>query len=514
MHLNSWLSHLIRQRIALFFSGLMIPFAFAPFHQWWIALLSLTLFLWLTGRAKSARHAFVDGGCYGIGVFFGGVHWVYVSVGIYGTGGAVGGVVAIAALVGYLALFPALASLGAHWLTGGKNESARRTLLGLLWLVMEWFRGWFLTGFPWLFIGHAMIDSPLAPYAPIGGSLLMGAIALATARALVMIFERTGATRFILPIAVLAVWLMAMRIDPVVWSRPTGDPIQVALVQGNIAQDLKWLPEKRDETIEHYLRMSEPLWGEVDWIIWPETAVPDFFHSVYDSFIEPLYERAQQEKTAILFGIPMLDFTHFHYYNAVWVFGDEPYSYYKRHLVPFGEYLPLRRVLGDFLIYLGMPSEDFTPGKLEQTAFAHQGQRMAVSVCFEIVQPYLIRRDAKSADWLVNISNDAWFGNSLAPHQHLQIARLRALETNRPLVRSTNTGISAIIAADGKITERAPQFVSAVVRGEVAPRTGLTPYVRWGDLPTLLGLCVALASIVVPLQWKQRRRAQAKKEAF
>lgn len=512
MRMSAWLSPIIRQRVALFLGGLIIPLAFAPFHQWWVALLSLTLFLWLASCAKSARQAFIAGGCYGFGVFLGGLHWVYISVGIFGTGGVFGGVLATVALVSYLALFPALASLGAYGLAGDENKTARRTLIGVLWLLFEWFRGWFLTGFPWLFIGHAMIDSPLAPYAPIGGSLVMGAIALATARVFLMFFERACAARFILLVAVLAVWFASLRMDPLVWSEPAGDSFQVALVQGNVAQDLKWLPEKRDETIEHYLNMSEPLWGEVDWIIWPETAIPDFFHGVFDSTIEPLYERAQHEKTAILFGVPVLDFTHFDYYNAVWVFGDEPYSYYKRHLVPFGEYLPLRRLMGDFLIYLGMPSEDFTPGKLEQTAFAHQGQRMAVSVCFEIVQPYLIRRDAKKANWLVNISNDAWFGNSLAPHQHLQIARLRALETNRPLARSTNTGVSAIVGADGKITKRAPQFVSTVLRGEVAPRSGLTPYVRWGDLPTLLGLGVALIAIIAHQQWTRRRYTQPKKE--
>lgn len=498
------LSRCFCRRVVLFFSGLLMPLAFAPFHLWWVGLFSVGALMVLAAHSTTVRGAMADGGSYGLGMFLAGVHWVYVSVGVYGGGGVPGGGLTTLIFVVYLALYPACVTGGA-FLLARRCPSRQRTLMVFLWVLMEWLRGVLLSGFPWLILGHAMIDSPLAGWGPVGGGLLLSLLALVTVRACLWFGESRRWLR-LLPLGVLLmIWGVGATLDPVRWTRPQGSALSVALVQGNMTQDLKWRPELRDVTIEHYLRLTEPLWGRHDLVVWPETAVPDFFHTVIETLIEPLDERVARESTTLMMGVPVFDFSTHAYYNGLLVLGEAPHWYFKRHLVPFGEYLPLRRWVGDRLTPLGMPAEDFSAGSAARSVVYDRGHFAGLSICFEIVQTYLIRRDAQRASYLVNISNDAWFGHSMAPHQHLQIARMRALETNRPVVRATNTGVSALIAADGRLIASGPQFQAVVVAGEISPRHGMTPYVRWGDVPVLAIVIVGILGGA--LDCLHRRRA-------
>jgi len=273
----------------------------------------------------------------------------------------------------------------------------------------------------------------------------------------------------------------------------------VALVQGNIAQEEKWLPENIQNTLTRYTELTFSL-QDTDLVIWPETAIPAFYHQVKDSFIPDLESKLQESGMSMVTGIPVLDKRDWEYFNAVTSIGDERMFYHKRHLVPFGEYLPLRGIIGTTLDALAVPNADFTRGSDVQNLIEAAGYPVGASICFEVAFSEEIALALPQAALLVNVSNDAWFGNSLAPHQHLEMARLRAMETGRPMLRATNTGISAIIDYDGAILASSAQFEAAVVTGSIAPRQGATPYVMLGNAPVII-----LCSIFLLLAWPGSR---------
>jgi apolipoprotein N-acyltransferase len=274
------------------------------------------------------------------------------------------------------------------------------------------------------------------------------------------------------------------------WTFPAGDPVKVALVQGNIPQQDKWQPDKLLDSLAHYADTSFVL-EDIDLIVWPETAIAAFYDQVSENYIPYVEEKLQDSGASLLTGIPVLDRTTWEYYNAVISLGGERAFYYKRHLVPYGEYLPLRRVFGTTLDALAVPNADFSSGADGQSLLQAAGYPVATSICFEVVFGEELIEALPEAALLVNVSNDAWFGRSLAPFQHLEMARMRARETGRAMLRATNTGISALIDHQGRITAQSPQFEATVVTGEVVPRQGSTPYVRWGNVPVVL-LCAGL----------------------
>jgi apolipoprotein N-acyltransferase len=292
------------------------------------------------------------------------------------------------------------------------------------------------------------------------------------------------------------IWAGGILLDHVEWTGVRGDPLKVALVQGNIAQETKWEPANFKHTLTRYMTLTFDL-APTDLVVWPETAIPAFYDQMQDSLIPQLDDELRKMHTVLLTGIPVLEKTTWRYYNSVVSLGEEHRFYYKQHLVPFGEYLPLRGVLGDSLDALAVPNADFSSGEANQPLLVADGYPIATSICFEVAFAEEIRRDMPEAALLVNVSNDGWFGNSLAPHQHLEMARLRARETGRPMLRATNTGISAIIDYTGRIIARSPQFEEAVVTGTITPRQGATPYVLLGNTPVvvLTVLCLLVAGL-------------------
>ena len=287
------------------------------------------------------------------------------------------------------------------------------------------------------------------------------------------------------------------------WTRPSGPARSVAVVQGNVAQDLKWRDEQRAASMAHHLALTRAHW-DADLVVWPETAVPAFAHRV-QGFLAELSDEARAHGADVLLGVPFRDAESGRYFNSVMALGSEIGVYHKRHLVPFGEYVPFSPVLGRVLDLLHAPMSDFSAGPAGQPPLPVDGLRVGVSVCYEDAFGEEVIDALPAADLLVNLSNDAWFGDTVAPHQHQQMARMRAVETGRDLVRATNTGVSALIDWQGSVTARVPQFQSVVLRGSVTPRSGTTPYAALGNVPVVLGAGLTLLGVAAVGAFRSRR---------
>ena len=349
-------------------------------------------------------------------------------------------------------------------------------------------RGNLLSGFPWLYLGYSQVDTPLAALLPIAGVLGVSLWVGLGAGALVAVVFLAGRSR-LLPSAVLLGLLGSVAlIQAPAFVQPAGEPINVALVQHNVSLSDKWQSHKTDAIARDYLADSEPVTG-ADLIVWPEAALSAYLDEIDPGFIA----RLRNHEADFLLGILAREALapDAAYYNAALGVGDKSVLYRKHQLVPFGEYLPMPGLLARILDYLRIPMSDFSPGPLPQPPMQLAGHSIGVSICYEDAFSHVINAALPQAQILANLSEDAWFGDSLAPHQRLQMARARAIETGRPMIRSSNNGLSALIDAKGQVGTVAPQFVRTVVRGSVQPMSGTTPFVRWGNL-LVLGLCALL----------------------
>ncbi len=477
-------------------AGAAVPLGFAP-HGWFFApWLAMTAWLLLALRLPAPRAAW-HGWLFGFGLFSTGVYWVHVSIYRYGNASLPLALAVMLLLAAYLALYPALAA----WLLASLRGRSRAVNLLLIapavWVATEWLRGWLFTGFPWLDLGYSQIDSPLAAVAPLAGVYGVGLLAMLVSALLVLVVSANCFGR-VFAGSVLAALLAATGFGSGhEWTRAAGAPLKATLVQGNVAQDLKWRPEQQAATLETYTELSAPH-RDSALLIWPETAIPAYYDQVDENFIEPLRKEFAAQGTALITGIPVLDRADWKYYNAVISLADPGRFYYKVHLVPFGEYLPLRHWLSTLLSFLPVPQADFSAGRLDQPLLTAAGYKFSASICYEVAFGAQLIIGARDAAWLVNISNDAWFGDSAAPHQHLEMARMRALETGRYMLRATNTGISAVIDPSGQVIARSGQFRAETVTASIEPRTGETPYMRWGNYPVVLysGLWILLFAAV------------------
>lgn len=482
-------------------AGAAIALAFSPFHWAWVTLASPALLFYLLATAPR-RLALWAGYVYGVGYFGAGGHWIYFSVGQFGGGPVVAWVfcIILAALFGLL-----IWAVVWLWLRLRPVQPAWSLMVALpgCWVFVEWVRGWLFTGTTWLQLGYAHVDNWLGGFAPLIGafgiSLLIAVLAGVISWAL-LVWRRGPA--IIALACVVTVWVLGglLRSD---WTEPAGDAMQIALLQGNVGQDQKWLPENRQRQLDLYEQLTSRYLGVADLVIWPETAVPAFQHQVSREYLAPLLADAEDSGTDVLVGLPSWDRDSQAVYNTVLALGETVDVYHKRHLVPFGEYVPLRRYLGSMLDVFGAPVADFTPGTQAEPLRAG-GQPLAVSICYEITFPGQIRDFLPEATVLVNVSNDAWFGRSIGPHQHYQMARMRALEMGRPLVRATNTGITATVDHRGRETARIPQFAVDALLAEVTPMQGMTPYMRWGNWPVLAMVLLTLLGLAAAAMLRRR----------
>ena len=484
-------------------AGALLPFAFAPFDFVPLAFIAPALLMWLWFGASQARSVW-RGYLFGIGYFGVGVSWVAVSMVRFG-----GIAMPLASLLTLLfvmlwSLFPALVAYVTHRFF--RTATPRQLLLFIipsLWVLSEWIRGWLFTGFPWLSLGYAQVSGPLYGFAPLLGVYGVSWMTVCGAGLLLLVLVSKGLRLRLRYLALFAVLgLVSLLADHIEWATPQGQPLKASLLQGNIPQDDKWLPEYRQPSIDLYTRLTSEHWDS-DIIIWPETALPAFFHQAKPFLIELAHE-AKRNHTDVLIGMPVLDNDGSKaYYNSLVLIGDPFRFYYKRHLVPFGEFVPMKSLLGGFFAFFNIPMADFSVGHSEQDTLPVHGLKAGISICYEDAFGEEVIEALPQASLLINVSNDAWFGDSFAPHQHLQMAQMRALETARPMLRATNNGVSAIIDHHGKLIAVSPQFQQAVTTATFQPMSGSTPYVWYGNW---LILCLCCAMLLV-LRYRAVRSA-------
>ncbi|MCP3870590.1 MAG: apolipoprotein N-acyltransferase [Gammaproteobacteria bacterium] len=475
-------------------SGVFTLLAFAPFSFYPLAVVgpAVLLLLWLDA---APGRAFLEGWLFGLGLMGFGVSWLHISIDEFGN---VGTPLAVFITTGFIFIASLYYGL-VGWLGGklrGRGLSLWHSLFIFsgLWVLAEWLRGWLFTGFPWLSLGYSQIDSSLAGWAPLTGIYGVSWAVLLSATSLVIVLRGGGRTRWIALAGFFILWGGGTLLKKLEWTEPSGAALKVALIQGNVLQHEKWQPRNLLPTLEKYVGLSRRHW-DADLIIWPETAVPAFAHRVESTFLIPLRKEAIEQGTTLLLGIPMQSESG-HFYNGMLALGETTGVYHKRHLVPFGEYMPLDFLLKPLLDWLQIPMSDFSAGRVERPLLTLAGVSAGISICYEDAFGEEVIQALPDARLLINASNDAWFGDSLAPLQHLEMARMRALESGRYLVRSTNTGISALIDPQGRIVSKSPAFEQHVLRGEAVPMKGSTAYSKIGNWGILCILTMVLALVL------------------
>ena len=480
-------------RLIAFVLGAATTLAFAPFSWSLLAPLLILplLYICLTVAPRDAAgHAF----WYGFGLFLTGTYWIYISVHVYGNAAPW---IALLLMVGLALIMAAMLSISG-WLISrlSQGEPWLLILIGpAAWVLLEWVRGWILTGFPWMALGYGQIDTPLAGWAPVLGvygvsfMLVVSTVAIiATLMAPTFRSRMTGLSLIILP------WLVGGVLLFVDWTEPTGKALRTSIIQAGVSQDKKWDRDQLRPIMEYYLSSTLSV-ADSEIVLWPEVAIPALNDQV-ETFIARVESEARSNGQSILFGILERSYERSaegRIYNSVMlVGGDERQAYRKRHLVPFGEYFPVPPAVRECMKMQNLPHADLAKGSDTQPLLtAVNGVQFGVAICYEDAYGTELLYALPDAGILINVSNDAWFGDSIAPHQHLEIARMRSLEFGRPTVRSTNTGISAFIGADGELLQTGKQFEAELMTANVRPYRGLTPYGAGGNWP-IIGICLAI----------------------
>lgn len=477
-----------------FCSGVAASFAFAPYGLWWTTPITLAILftLWLD---CTPVQAFLRGWAFAAGLLGVGTIWIHHSMSVFGGMPLPLALFLALLLASLMALYYGLAGFLAVRLSTHAPLHARLTASALAFVAMEWLRSWFLTGFTWLTIGFSQIDSPLSGFAPIGGVLLVSLLSALTAALLVVIIKGKRQHQIAAAILIASTWTTGGLLDSKEWTRASGTPLKVTLLQANIPQDQKWLPEMLEPTLQYYT--SETMKHlDSDLILWPESAITALRQRVDESLLKPLSRKLAENKTILVTGI-LTNPQGESYYNNLLSLGENEAIYDKRHLVPFGEYFPLGYLWKESFKGLATIGDDFTAGDADKPLLQVNGHQAGASICYEIIFGEEIREALPEADFLLNMSNDAWFGTTVGPLQHFEMARMRALENGRYLLRATNTGVTAIIDPQGRVQQRLPQFQRAELSGTFIPYQGSTPYSRHGHLAFWLLWGTLLAWILV-----------------
>jgi len=490
-------------RLIALISGLIFPFAIAPFFLWPIAIVSL-IGLLLSLQDSSPKEAAIRTWFFGLGKFSVGVSWIYVSMHDHGGTPAILAILMVGLFAAFLATFPALFM---YFFQRFYNQENNKTLISILafsalWFAYEWFRSWFMTGFPWLFAGDAQLHTWLNGWAPI---LSVYGLSFLTALTAAAIYY-SARSKQVAYLALLIVWPIGLLLQSISWTEVTNE-LKVSAVQGNIAQEIKWLPEQRSPTINAYLEQTRQHWDS-DLVLWPETAIT-VLKDQFQAYLDTINEEAINNKTALITGIPFR-YTQGpfkgEFHNSILAIGMGEGLYHKQKLVPFGEYIPLEQVIRGLLPFFDLPMSSFKQGDKKQPLLKVEKNEqlflIAPFICYEIVYPEFVAQMARDSDLLITISNDAWFGDSLGPKQHMAIAQMRALETQRYLLRSTNTGITALVNHKGEIVKQLPTEQRATLTARAQTRQGLTPFMQFGLWPLLiLSLFILLLGL-----WQRQTR--------
>jgi apolipoprotein N-acyltransferase len=471
--------------LSLFVAGALFPLALAPFSLWPIASVSIAVLFWQL-QHQSITQALIKASVYGFGLFFAGASWVYVSIHEHGFIPAPLALLATALFCLFLALlFAAPCALSALI---PQTPSAWIIGLPAIWVLSEWIRTWIFTGFPWLFAGYAHTQTWLNGWAPVGGVLWLSFICALSAAVLAQLGQgkiaRRATSRAALALLLLTACGYALQYKT--WTVPSGQRLDVVLVQPNIEQHKKWASDSLPNILAQLKEQSKAHWGS-DLVVWPEAAVPALSHRV-KGFLGTMHQRAEASETTLLTGIPTYDRAQKKYHNSMIALGnvESERQYNKTRLVPFGEYVPMESVLRGLITFFNLPMSTFSLGADNQAPFTVQGENISTAICYEVVYPDLVARKSRDSSVLLTVSNDAWFGQSLGPQQHMQMAQMRALENAKPMIRGTNNGISALVDHQGRIYQSIEQYTQGELVGTIEPRNGRTLFSLLGSWPTVI----------------------------
>lgn len=484
--------------------GLLLTFAYQPFAQGWIAPLVLAVWLILLLRSQTPKQALSVGFCFGFGWFGAGISWVFVSIDQFGGMPLIFSILIMVVLWAYLALFPAFSAW--LWFKTRRFYSGLSLLaVPVIWLISESLRGRLFTGFPWLSLGYTQTSTTLGQLAPHIGEIGLSVLVILSAIGFVFALLRRQIGWLLIPLSCYTAGLYAPQLNPM---QTTGESVNVALVQGNIELDLKWDPDRQWVNLHKYMDMSRPYYDEYDLIVWPESAITAL-EDTAGRALNQIDELAASNNTAVISGIidHKLNSNYGGYYNSIIVMGeqanDEGYSYgnsnrYEKHqLLPVGEFVPFESLLRPLAPLFNLPMSSFQRGDYQQPNLQANNYRIAANVCYEVAFPRQIAANVHpETQLLLTVSNDSWFGDSHGPHQHLEIARMRAMELGRPMLRSTNSGMTALIDERGRTITQIEPFIADVATGRVALVEGTTFYHRLGSAPTwAFALLVALLAL-------------------
>lgn len=478
----------MQAKLLLFGAGAATTLSYSPFNIWPLVFIAFAIFFRTISKATTTKQAALSGFIFGLGWFAFGISWVHVAIADFGGLPIVLSLLLMLLLVSYLALFPALSGYLAFRLL------PKLGIFGLLpaWLVTEWIRSWMLTGFPWLSIGYTQLYSPLAGFAPIVGEFGLQAIVVVISLSLITKHKIAWCSA-------ISLFGISLFLNQLNWHQNTDKQVKLALVQGNIAQSVKWQPENEIPTMQKYFDLSLPHLASADVVLWPEAAIPRL-EVLANDFLQDMDRIANENNTAIVTGI--VDFqpdTNFAFNNIIVMgnkrendeFGHYKYldsnRYSKHHLLPIGEFVPFESVLRTLAPLFNLPMSSFNRGAYQQDNLIANGLNVSSAICFEIAFANQVRANLyDDSNFILTISNDAWFGDSHGPWQHLQIAQMRALEFAKPVIRITNNGITAIIDEKGKISNMLEQNVAGVLSHQLTISEAKTPYKQLGNLPTWL----------------------------
>jgi apolipoprotein N-acyltransferase len=496
-------------------AGALCVFAFAPFGWWPLEILGLATLFYQVLRSTSVKSAALIGWAFVAGWTAAGIHWLYVSMHTYGGMPAPLAVAAVLLLGAAMGVYGALAMGGAWWLRKRWTlplPAANLLVFPAVWALFEWVRGWLFTGFPWLSSGYAHNNSPLAGFAPVIGVYGLGWLAAVIAGALLLLLHRTRlrAAALAVGICVAGIGLSFLQ-----WTYPEGKPITVRLLQGNIPQDEKFNGAKVLTTMKLYQDAITA--APADLIATPETAIITLPQQLPPDYLPGIAQFLNKTNSNLILGIFTAD-SQTAYFNSVIGIpakGGSYYRYDKHHLVPYGEFIPYG--FRWFVNLMSIPLGDMTSGRDIQPAFPIKDQRVLPNICYEdlfgeeiAAQLNNPAQDQKPATMLLNASNLAWFGDTIAIPQHLQISQMRTLETGRPMLRATNTGATAIINGQGKVVQQLPVNTFGTLAASVQGMAGSTPFIIWGNK---LFLALTALSLAGAWFWSARRSKNQPKAA-